>query len=42
MIQDVRVDRVPVAGDSRVLVKLTYTGNGASSNVTVVANDIIW
>ena len=42
MVQNVRVSRVPVTGDNRVSVKLTYTGNGASPSVTVVANDIIW
>jgi hypothetical protein len=29
MIQDVRVGGVPVTGDNRVSLKLTYTGNGA-------------
>jgi hypothetical protein len=37
MVQDVRVSGVPVTGDNRVSVKLTYTRNGASPSVTVVA-----
>lgn len=41
MVQDVRVNGVPATGDNRVSVKLTYTGNGASPSVTVVANNMI-
>ena len=42
MVQDVRVNGVPATGDNRVSMKLTYTGNGASPSVTVVANEINW
>jgi hypothetical protein len=37
MVQDVRVSRLPLTEDNRVSMKLTYTGNGASPSVTVVA-----
>ena len=40
--KDVRVSGVPIMGDNRVSVKLTYAVHEASLSVTVVANDIIW
>ena len=37
IVQDVRNKRVPVTGDNRVSVKLTYTENGAPPSDKVVA-----
>jgi Tfp pilus assembly protein PilV len=42
MVPDVRVSGVSITGDNIVSVNLTYTGNGTSPSVTVVANDIVW
>jgi hypothetical protein len=37
MVPDVRVTGVTITGDSTVSVNLTYTGNGTSPGVTIVA-----
>ena len=37
MVQDVRISGVSVTADNEVSVNLTYTGNGTSPSVTVVA-----
>jgi hypothetical protein len=37
MVQDVRISGVSITGDNSVSVNLTYTGNGTSPGVTVVA-----
>jgi hypothetical protein len=37
MVQDVRISGVSITGDNTVSVNLTYTGNGTSPGVTIVA-----
>jgi hypothetical protein len=37
MVQDVRISGVSITGDNSVSANLTYTGNGTSPSVTVVA-----
>ena len=37
MVQDVRVSGVSITGDNTVSVNLTYSGNGTSPGVTIVA-----
>lgn len=37
VVQDVRISRVSVTGENEILVNLTYTGNGSSPSITIVA-----
>ena len=37
MVQDVRISGVSITGDNTVSINLTYTGNGTSPSITIVA-----